>query len=80
MQRSRQICNHFSKMVGLPSSVFCWCPECCAQFRSLVHLRKPGVRTRHQEGFALVASFLRDSRLVEGSAAKFGQEQPSTEF
>ena len=32
------------------------------------------------EGFALVARFLHDSRLVERSAAEFAQEQPFTEY
>ena len=32
------------------------------------------------EGFALVARFLHDSRLLERSAAEFAQEQPSTEY
>ena len=32
------------------------------------------------EGFALVARFLHDSRLMERSAAGFAQEQPSTEY
>ena len=36
------------QVVGVLRSVFFWSPECCAQFRSLVHLRNPGVRTRHR--------------------------------
>ena len=32
------------------------------------------------EGFALVARFLHDSRLAECSSAEFAQEQLSTEF
>ena len=34
------------QVVGVPRSLFFWCPECCAQFLSLVDLRNPGVRTR----------------------------------
>ena len=36
------------QVVGVPRSLFFWCPECCAQFRSLVDLRNPGVRLRHR--------------------------------
>ena len=68
------------QVVGVPRSVFFWCPECCAQFRSLVHLRNPGYARDTDEGFALVARFLHDSRLVERNAAEFAQEQPSTEY
>ena len=48
---------------------------------NFVHLLEILVYARDtDEGFALVARSLHDSRLVERSAAEFAQEQPSTEY
>ena len=58
-----------AELCGVPRSLFFWCPECCAQFRSLVDLRNPGVRTRHRRGIRVLlvssrASYARDTMTV----------------